>query len=56
MLAALDAPVVFLQTVPLVLVMDLFTFEEPSQPSHEKSPHLDDDPNAVRLYAGLTEE
>lgn len=54
MTTTLVAPVAFLQIAPPVSVVDLLVSEEPSQPSNEKRPYDDNDPDIVRLHAGLT--
>lgn len=52
---ALATLVAIPQTVSLVPVVDLFALEELLQPSYGKRPHTYDDPDALRLHAGITE-
>lgn len=56
MAAVLAVLVVFLQTTRPMPIVDLFSPEELSQPSLEKRPYTDDDPDTVQLHAGLTEQ
>lgn len=56
LIVALAALMVFPQTKPLMLVVNLFALEEPSQTSHRKRHCIDENPNLVRLQAWLIVE
>lgn len=49
MIAALPAPIGLPVITPLVLVVDLFTPNEPIQTSHGKKLRPDDDPDVVQF-------
>lgn len=56
MTVALAAPVTFLEITPKLWVVDLFAPETLIQSSHGKRPWIeDDDPDVIRLRAGLTD-
>lgn len=54
--AALAVLVTLSMTTPKVPMIDRFSLYEPIQAFHGKRPCLNDDPDAIRFYASLTEE